>query len=127
VTARVLVVEDDPTLAFLLVDSLQFDGFEVRQARDGIEALDVLNDWVPHVMLMDLGLPRMDGWELRRHQLELPEPQCSIPVVVLSGAHISANISELKAAVVMRKPFDIEELAKKIRVIVGERDASAAR
>src|SRR5215216_6047033 len=58
---RVLVVEDEPMLRRTLADTLTDEGFAVRQAADGREALELLESWRPHVILLDLLMPIMDG------------------------------------------------------------------
>ncbi len=108
---RVLVVEDDPAVSFILVDGLGFEGFEVLHAVDGLQALDLL-PWPPDLILLDLDLPRLDGRGFRRAQLETP--QRDIPIIVLSGAQLDSVADDLKAVAVIRKPFAIEELVATI-------------
>ena len=63
---RVLVVEDDAEIADVLRRSLRNEGYEVRTSADGVDALDVASGFVPDVVVLDLGLPRMDGIEVCR-------------------------------------------------------------
>jgi len=71
---RVLVVEDDASIADVLVTALQEEGYSVRGAADGRTALATVKDWQPGVVLLDLMLPVLDGWalvdELRREPLD---------------------------------------------------------
>ena len=63
---RVLVVEDDADIADVLRRSLRNEGYEVRTSADGIDALDVAAGFVPDLVVLDLGLPRLDGVEVCR-------------------------------------------------------------
>src|SRR5919107_1112034 len=65
-TARVLVVEDDDAIADVLRRSLRAEGHDVRSARDGVEALRASEEFMPDLVLLDLGLPRLDGMEVLR-------------------------------------------------------------
>ena len=65
----VLVVEDDQDLRDMLADVLTDEGFDVRTAAHGELALAMLEQWRPHVILLDLNMPVMDGWTFRRVQL----------------------------------------------------------
>src|ERR1044071_7107415 len=66
VGGRVLIVEDDADIADVLRRSLRNEGYEVRTSADGIEALDVAAGFVPDLVVLDLGLPRLDGVEVCR-------------------------------------------------------------
>ena len=65
-SGRVLVVEDDADIADVLRRSLRNEGYEVRTSADGVEALDVAAGFVPDLVVLDLGLPRLDGVEVCR-------------------------------------------------------------
>ena len=79
----VLIVEDQPGFRRIYHDVLQSDGYEVLEAQDGEEGLQMVKEHKPHVILLDLGLPKVDGFEvLRRIRME-PETK-SIPVIIFS-------------------------------------------
>jgi CheY-like chemotaxis protein len=83
---RVLVVEDDPALRDLLHTVLLDEGYEARTATDGATALALLESWRPQVILLDLMMPGMDGWQFRH--LQQADPRlASIPLVVMSAAY----------------------------------------
>jgi CheY-like chemotaxis protein len=63
---RVLVVEDDDAIAQVLQRSLRMEGYEVRVAEDGVEALDEAHGFLPDLVILDLGLPRLDGIEVAK-------------------------------------------------------------
>ncbi len=104
---RVLVVDDDPDIRALLVSLLSEDGYDARSARDGRDALEVLDTWTADVVVLDLMMPVMDGWTFAERMRE----RWNIPIVVLSAAtDVKRHGSRLGAADVMPKPFDIETL-----------------
>jgi len=107
---RVLVVDDDESIQGFLVDALVDDGYVVRTATNGDDALTLLRAWRPDLILLDLMLPEMDGWEFRANQLERPEV-AAVPVIVLSAMRDpTPKIPGLAPTRVVAKPFDLEEL-----------------
>lgn len=101
---RVLVVDDDREIRELLVDLLSTEGYEVSAAGDGQRALAEARARRPDVILLDLMMPIMNGWEFRDAQLKDLE-LASVPVVI-----VSAFDDTLDVAAVLRKPFQIEEV-----------------
>jgi len=111
---RVLVVDDDESIQGFLVDALVDDGYVVRTATNGDDALTLLRAWRPDLILLDLMLPEMDGWEFRANQLERPEV-AAVPVIVLSAMRDpTPKIPGLAPTRVVAKPFDLEELMRLI-------------
>ena len=108
-------MEDDEGIRQVLSDRLADEGWAVRQATNGLEALDLLATWRPDVILLDLMMPKMDGWAFRAAQRELARA-ADLPVVILSASHQaeSAKVS-LGAAAFVAKPFDIDHLLTTIR------------
>jgi len=112
---QVLLFDDDQLLRELLVGPLEDEGYGVRAARNGREALAVLDIWRPDLILLDLMMPVMDGWTFRRRQLEL-EQHATIPVMVLSaGPNLGRGVEALRATVIMPKPFDLDVLLDIVR------------
>jgi two-component system cell cycle response regulator DivK len=91
-TPLILVVDDYQDAREMYAEYLQFSGFRVAEARNGNEALEQAFALKPDLILMDLGLPGMDGWEATR-QLKSDERTRHIPVVALTG-HALAGASE---------------------------------
>src|SRR5213082_3933027 len=89
---RVLLVDDYPDAREMYAEYLEFSGFDIVQAGNGVEAIERALDSHPDVILMDLSLPVMDGWEATR-RLKADERTENIPVVALTG-HALAGISE---------------------------------
>jgi len=117
---RVLVVDDYSDAREMYTEYLEFSGFDVVQAGNGIEALERAIDSAPDIILMDLSLPVMDGWEATR-RLKADTRTASIPIVALTG-HALAGISEgAKRAgcdAFVTKPCLPEDLVKEIRRIL---------
>jgi two-component system, cell cycle response regulator DivK len=117
---RVLLVDDYPDAREMYAEYLEYSGFEVIAAENGIEALQRAIDAPPDIILMDLSLPVMDGWEATR-RLKADKRTASIPVVALTG-HALAGISEgaKKAGcdAFVTKPCLPEDLVKEIRRIL---------
>ena len=109
---RVLVVDDERGIAEALGDALSDEGYEVRLAGNGHEALSVLAGWRPGVILLDLMMPTMDGWAFRAEQLRRPDV-ADVPVVVVSARRdITQEAERLGAAGVLPKPFDLDEVSR---------------
>ncbi len=109
---RVLAVEDDEDLRAFYRTLLAEEGYEVRVARDGVEALDMLR-WAPDLILLDLMLPVMDGYQFLRRLRALPQG-AAIPVLVLSAALPPGRDTLAGAQAVMRKPFEFDRLLRTI-------------
>jgi CheY-like chemotaxis protein len=126
---RVLVVDDYPDAREMYTEYLEYSGFDVLQAANGIEALQKAVDGTPDIILMDLSLPVMDGWEATR-RLKADRRTAGIPVVALTG-HALEGISEgaRKAGcdAFVTKPCLPEDLVKEIRKILDLHPASASR
>jgi CheY-like chemotaxis protein len=117
----VLIVEDDPAIRRLLSDLLLDEGYEVRTESDGSAALATLVSWLPDLVMLDLSMPGMDGRSFRFGQRELPEPARRIPVLLVTGVHDPGRIvDELDVAGLIRKPFDIDEVAEMVASLVAK-------
>jgi CheY-like chemotaxis protein len=86
----VLVVEDYQDAREMYAAYLQFSGFRVAEATNGFEAIDKTLELMPDIILMDLALPKMDGWEATR-RLKLDERTRHIPVVALTGHALAGH------------------------------------
>lgn len=106
--ARILVVEDDHVIRELLVVNLKMEGHEAVTAADGNEALAVVARTHPDVVLLDMMLPGLDGWEVTS-RLKGDSETKSIPIVALSARAMQADIDrgrELGVDHYVTKPFD---------------------
>ncbi|PYR39881.1 MAG: response regulator [Acidobacteria bacterium] len=126
---RVLLVDDYPDAREMYTEYLEFSGFDVIGAGNGLEALQRAVDASPDIILMDLSLPVMDGWEATR-RLKADDRTASIPVVALTG-HALAGISEgaKKAGcdAFVTKPCLPEDLVREIRKILDAPAASTSK
>ena len=126
---RVLLVDDYPDAREMYTEYLEFSGFDVVQAGNGMEAIQRAADATPDIILMDLSLPVMDGWEATR-RLKADARTASIPVVALTG-HALAGISEgAKRAgcdAFVTKPCLPEDLVKEIRRVLSEPSSTSAK
>ena len=116
---KILVIEDDPDLAEAMGEFLASGNYRVRYARDGAQALQMLKAETADLIVLDLMMPGMNGWEFRDHQGSDPN-LAGIPVLVLSA--LDRQQSGIDAAAYMRKPFRPEELLKVVKRLVRKRD-----
>ena len=93
----VLVVEDYQDAREMYAAYLQFSGFDVAEATNGIEAIEKAQTLMPDIVLMDLALPRMDGWEATR-RLKNDERTKHIPVVALTGHALAGHAEGARQA-----------------------------
>lgn len=112
-TCGVLVVEDDRDIRGLLADVLTEEGYGVRDAANGHEALQALAEWRPCLILFDLMMPVMDGIAFLARQRADPE-LARIPVVVVTARGNLLRDAPLQAAAVLPKPFAIDELLETV-------------
>ena len=126
---RVLLVDDYPDAREMYSEYLEFSGFDVVEAGNGMEALQRAVDTAPDIILMDLSLPVMDGWEATR-RLKADQRTRGIPVVALTG-HALAGISEgaKKAGcdAFVTKPCLPEDLVREIRKILDAPSSSIVK
>jgi CheY-like chemotaxis protein len=117
----VLLVDDYPDAREMYGEYLEFSGFDIVQAANGAEAIQLAIDRQPDIILMDLSLPVMDGWEATR-RLKADTRTSNIPVVALTG-HALDGISEgaRKAGcdAFVTKPCLPEDLVVEIRRVLG--------
>jgi CheY-like chemotaxis protein len=107
----VLVVDDESDIREAVSEVLADEGYLVHGAGDGAEALRKARALHPHLVLLDLMMPGMNGWEFRAAQRGDPELR-DIPVVVLSAL---GRVSGMEAADFIQKPFDLERLLSSVR------------
>jgi DNA-binding response OmpR family regulator len=117
---RVLVVEDDDDIADVLVRSLRLEGYDVRLSADGVAALDDAHAFLPDVVILDLGLPRMDGVEVAKHL----RGDDDVPILMLTARDaLEARVTGLDAGAddYLVKPFERQELLARMRALLRRR------
>ena len=115
---RVLVVDDDPLIHQLLRGELEAEGFEVLLASDGIEALQLARAYRPSAVILDLHLPRLDGWSVLS-ELKSDSTLASIPVVLLSVEEHRARGFSLGAVEYLVKPVEPQRLVSVVGRLVA--------
>ena len=113
-TKNILVVDDEPQITRVLKTSLSSYGYGIRTAADGEEALQVIHDWSPDLIITDLRMPNMDGLELCREIRK----ESRVPIIVLSvkgEETIKVQALDAGADDYVTKPFSMNELTARIR------------
>jgi two-component system KDP operon response regulator KdpE len=118
VSARVLLVDDDPTLLRFLREYLEREGYSVQTAERGQEALRAFYDHRPDLVILDVMMPGMDGWEVSARLRELAET----PVILLTAKTSEADkLRGFRLGVddYITKPFSLAELGARVRAVLG--------
>ena len=118
-TSNVLVVEDDPSLRELLALILEGEGLEVDTAANGKEALERINSRSPALILLDMSMPVMDGWQFCRELDRRTGPRPRI-VVVTAATDPAKRADEVHADGWLAKPFDRDRLLTLVHRIVDD-------
>jgi excisionase family DNA binding protein len=114
----VLVVDDDPKVREFMRINLELEGYSVREADGGEQALQAIEDQAPDLVLLDVVMPGVDGWQLLR---QLEERHGSIPVIMFSGQVDDGSAAEAAqhgARGFIGKPFDPQDLLARAKQIV---------
>ena len=111
-STRVLVVDDEPQVVWMLQFSLEAEGFQTYAARDGVSALEEVREHRPSLMLLDIMMPGMDGWTVLEQLRELPAGERPRVVVVSARSSLRdrAKATELGAEAFVAKPFNVDDL-----------------
>lgn len=122
-SAKIMVVEDNVINQEMMFRILQLAGFEVVIAADGLEAIDKAKSATPNLILMDLNLPRIDGWEATR-RIKADPKTSHIPIIAFT-AHTLVGDREKSLAAGCddydTKPIDFDRLVGKITRLLGNR------
>jgi CheY-like chemotaxis protein len=108
----VLVVDDEPQVVWVLEFSLQGEGYETLTAHDGFEAMTQVERHHPDLMVLDVMMPRMDGWSVLEELRKLPSAERPrvVMVTALASAMDRARAERLGASAFVAKPFDMDDL-----------------
>ncbi len=125
---RILIVDDEPDLLAVLHFGLESEGFEVIEASDGERGLELARTTQPSLIVLDLMLPRLDGYKVCR-ALKFDERYRAIPIFILSARSGETDrrlALDLGADAYMTKPYDMKDLVARIRArIEMQREADA--
>jgi chemosensory pili system protein ChpA (sensor histidine kinase/response regulator) len=120
----VLVVEDDPDLGETIVSFLKDEGLDAKLARDGDQAMRLVDQVSPSAMILDLMMPRRDGFSVLR-ELRADGRIGHLPVIVVTaifGLSERLYATELGAADYVTKPFELDELLERVRNVLASRN-----
>jgi two-component system, OmpR family, response regulator MprA len=119
-TGRVLVIEDDEAIVDVLRRTLRQEGHEVRSAIDGVEALRVAEEFLPDLVVLDLGLPGLDGVEVCRRL----RAESDVPILILTArSELDDRVEGLDSGAddYLVKPFERQELLARMRALMRRR------
>jgi CheY-like chemotaxis protein len=114
----VLIVEDDDDVREFMDLLLSTSGYETMNARDGCEALEKMRARLPCLVLLDLQMPRMDGWEFREHQLRDPS-LAQVPVVCITAFYDPRAVSRKLGVPCLVKPADFPTVLREVKNACG--------
>jgi CheY-like chemotaxis protein len=117
---RILLVDDEPSILEMFATYLQFCGFEVIKAEDGEQALRLIRDTQPQVIVLDIKMPRMDGWEACR-RIKADPKTCGIPVIFLTAydqIQDRQNARQLGVQGYVTKPCEPSVLVQAIQQVI---------
>ena len=119
-TTRVLVVDDDPAIRKLIVAALRRDGYEFAEASNGREALDAMRGRRPDVVVLDLMMPILSGWDVLQER-EQDKQLKDIPVIIVSANRDPAVATAVDKGICafLPKPFDIGALSALVRTCIA--------
>ena len=121
---RVLVVDDEPRMIGFIRMNLELEGYQVIEAHNGLEALDTIRTQLPDMVLLDVMMPELDGFETLRMLREFSD----IPVIMLTAKADENDVVyglELGADDYVTKPFGPRELSSRIKAVLRRHDAKA--
>lgn len=118
--APILVVDDEASIREVVVDMLGLQGYRTETAADGAEALEAIARERPRLVLLDMRMPRMDGWAFAR---ALEQQGIDIPVIVMTAARDAESwAAEIDADAFLGKPFRVDMLLDAVERILDEQD-----
>jgi DNA-binding response OmpR family regulator len=122
-TPTILVADDEEDLRELVSYRLSRSGYEVVEAVDGQEALELATERTPDLMVLDVMMPRLDGYELTRRVREQDSLR-GVPVILLTARSQESDVSrgfDVGADDYLKKPFNPDELVARVRAVLGRR------
>ena len=126
---KILIVEDEDILLTALSEELKQEGFQVVGAKDGVEGVEKAQSEKPHLILLDLVMPRLDGIGALKQMKDNPEIK-DIPVVILTNLSDYDKISDALSLGAMdylvKANYRLEELVNKIKTVLERKAATAA-
>ncbi|HEX8600625.1 MAG TPA: response regulator [Chloroflexia bacterium] len=113
----ILVIDDEPEILSTVATILEFEGYEVEQAANGAEGLDCIERNRPSLVLLDMRMPVLNGWDFARI---LKEKGVHLPIIVMTAAQDARQWArEVGASGYIAKPFDVDDLLTTVGELVG--------
>jgi CheY-like chemotaxis protein len=116
----ILVTDDDGEMLDLVAIALEEHGYRVETATNGREALDRVSQKMPDLILLDMKMPFMSGWEFAKEYGDTYEAGAAPVVVMTAAEHAAMRAQEIGAREVLAKPFSLDELVLKVARCLGE-------
>jgi DNA-binding response OmpR family regulator len=119
---RILIVDDEPNIVISLEFLMQRKGHEVRVVSDGQAALAAVAEFAPHVILLDVMIPRLSGYEVCQRIRENPAWE-SVKIIMLTAKGRDVDVTKglaVGADAYVTKPFSTRELVEKVQTMLGE-------
>ena len=119
---KILIADDEPVILEIMSLKIAAQGYEVITARDGQEAWDKIVSDIPDVIVLDLNMPKMDGWSVLSHLRQHPPTSVWQPVIIVSAQNELENFKRglnMEADHYLSKPCPIENIIKAIRLMLS--------
>ena len=116
--SQILVVDDDESHRTLICDLLQEMGYQTIEARNGREALDLLEEDIPQAVLLDLRMPVMSGWGLLEALKKMPRAK-GLPIIIISAYGFEWEAELVGASGYVSKPVDLDKVRSTVQQILG--------
>ena len=116
--SHILVVDDDESHRTLICDLLEEMGYRTTQARNGREALDLLEEDIPEAVLLDLRMPVMSGWGLLEALKKMPRAK-NLPIIIISAYGFEWEAELVGASGYVSKPVDLDKVKQTVLQILG--------
>jgi CheY-like chemotaxis protein len=114
---RILVVDDNENIRDMLEDFLNFEGHTAVMAKDGEEALNIFSEQDFDIVVSDLGMPGMSGWELTS-RIKQAKPEMPVVIITGWGAQLGAeDLKENKVELILSKPFNLDQVKQMIEIV----------
>jgi DNA-binding response OmpR family regulator len=121
---KILAVDDENDVLLIVKTTLESEGYDVVSASDGETALEIAMEQKPDVIMLDIMMPGMDGFEVLEHLKENDET-AEIPVIMLTGVEDKSKIQKAILSGIQYyiiKPFDVKEVVEKLRVVLRDQE-----
>ncbi len=118
---KILLVDDEAGFAELLRDLLRMDDYEVEVANDGVEGVEKVQTFKPDVIISDIVMPRMSGFEMFK-KLKSSTETASIPFLFITGfqdERVLAEARKIGVFGILQKPIDLEQIENRVSALLG--------